>query len=157
MLPGNEEYCGSIKTQTWKDVILLSQFFTIILPTLGEEYISEGWPGTPQLDVMLTACRLAFLLSVCLAATENDDRTIDGLGTIIGLPVGAGVGGAGGAAGGALTGLIGGAALGNALLNNPILGGLLGVGPGTLLGGIGGTGVGAGIQRQALKWHVHAA
>ena len=105
---------------------------------------------------MLTACRLAFILTVCLARkAENDDRTIPGLGTIIGLPVGAGVGAAGGAATGLLTGGLTGAALSNAVLNNPFIGGILGGVTGTGLGGLAGLGTGAGIERQDLSNIIH--
>ena len=89
---------------------------------------------------MLSACRLAFLFSICIARrAKNDDRTFN-LGTLGGL-IGTGVGAAGGAPLGAATGGLAGAALSNALLNNPYIGGLFGGGTGAVVGGATGAGI----------------
>ena len=112
-------------------------------------------PGNIQLVamLMLTACRLLFLLSVGFAKkAETDDRIFD-LSTLGGL-IGTGVGAAGGAplgaATGGLTGGLTGAALSNALLNNPYIGALFGGGTGAVVGGAGGALTGAGMERRTI-------
>ena len=113
-------------------------------------------PGNLRLVVMmmLTACRLLFLLSLGLAKkAEQDERTfnLNTLGGLIGTGVGAASGAPLGAATGAATGGLAGAALSNALLNNPYIGGLLGGGTGAVVGGAAGAATGAGRERQSLS------